>query len=262
MGLPVARFRVVITTCSLSLAMGPACVHALPISSKRLTTFGERRPSRVGGAFKIRLHCLRFNGSSHSSTMVVTPLRCPSASRCFQNHPSGKGHTRKGWHVATLWDLLPCVLLKGFHIGIVESTGRILTGIEVADQAVGLQVLDMLINLMERHLFICDTAPRRIPAIGDEDVDLPIATEQLRQLVFNELNLSWCHVEIAGVIAQRQDRIIDSHPKASFDKRVDVVAYNIDRGRCLPHACSCCLCRPNAEAIMMSGRKTTPRHVG
>src|SRR5260370_30629615 len=88
MGLLVARFRVVITTCSLSFAIGPGCLHALPISSKRLTTFGERRPSRVGGAFKIRLHCLRFSGSSHSSTIVVTALRCPSASRCFQNHPS------------------------------------------------------------------------------------------------------------------------------------------------------------------------------
>src|ERR1700731_1432046 len=48
-GLPVARFRVVITTCSLSFATGPACLHALPISSNRLTTLGERRPSRVGG---------------------------------------------------------------------------------------------------------------------------------------------------------------------------------------------------------------------
>src|SRR5580692_9291316 len=88
MGLPVARFRVVITTCSLSFVMGPVCLQALPISSKRLTTLGERRPSRVGGAFKIRLHCLLFSGSSHSSTMVVTALRCPSAFCCFQNHPS------------------------------------------------------------------------------------------------------------------------------------------------------------------------------
>jgi len=57
MGLPVARFRVVITTCSLSFAMGPGCFHALPISSSRLTTFGARRPSRVGGAFRIKLQC-------------------------------------------------------------------------------------------------------------------------------------------------------------------------------------------------------------
>src|SRR5258708_7919937 len=90
----------------------------------------------------------------------------------------GKSHTRKSRYVAALWDLLPGILLKGLHIGIVESARRILTGIEVADQAVGLQVLDMLVNLMERHLFICDTAPRSIPAIGDEDVNLSITTEQ------------------------------------------------------------------------------------
>ena len=96
----------------------------------------------------------------------------------------GKGRTGEGRHVATFWDLLPRILLKGLHIGVVESTGRILTGIEVADQAVGLQVLDMLINLVERHFFIRDAAPRRIPAIGDEDVDFAVAGEQLRQLIF------------------------------------------------------------------------------
>src|SRR5271170_7627907 len=174
----------------------------------------------------------------------------------------GKSHTRKGWNVATLWDLLPGILLKGLHIGIVESTRRILTGIEIADQAVRLQVLDMRINLMERHLFIRDTAPRSIPAIGDEDVDLSIANEQLRQLIFNELNLSRRHVEMADVIAQRQDRIVEPYPQASLAERVHVGAYNIDRRRCLPYACSCCLGWPDAEAIMMSGRKTTPRHVG
>src|SRR5260370_3611952 len=115
----------------------------------------------------------------------------------------GEGHTRKGRHVATLWDLLPCILLKGLHIGIVECTGRILTSIEVADQAVGLKLLDMPINFMKHHFFICDTAPRSVPAIGDEDVDLSIANEQLRQLIFNELHLSRCHIEVADVIAPR-----------------------------------------------------------
>src|SRR6266702_2237328 len=33
-------------------------------------------------------------------------------------------------HAATFWDLLPGVLLKSLHIGIVESARRILTGIE------------------------------------------------------------------------------------------------------------------------------------
>src|SRR5580698_11357966 len=88
MGLPVARFRVVMTTCSLSFVMGPGCFHALPISSSRCTTLGERSPSLVGGAFRIRLQCRRFSGSSHSSTTVVTDLRFPFASCRFQNHPS------------------------------------------------------------------------------------------------------------------------------------------------------------------------------
>src|SRR5271154_4288124 len=88
-----------------------------------------------------------------------------------------KGHTRQSRYVAALRDLLSGILLKRFHIGIVESARRILTGVEVANEAVGLQVLDVLIDLAERYLFIRDTAPWRVPAIGDEDVDLPIASE-------------------------------------------------------------------------------------
>src|SRR5258708_33916209 len=89
----------------------------------------------------------------------------------------GKGHTRKSRYVAALWDLLPRILLKGLHVGIVESARRVLTGVEVADQAVGLQVLDVLVNLMERHFFIGDATPRRIPAVGDEDVNPSIAAQ-------------------------------------------------------------------------------------
>src|SRR5258708_32550330 len=86
-----------------------------------------------------------------------------------------KGHTRKGRHVAVFRDLLSGILLKRLHIGVVESARRILTGVEVAEEAVGLQVLDVLIDFPERHLLIRDAAPRRIPSIGDEDVDLSIA---------------------------------------------------------------------------------------
>src|SRR6266436_4781138 len=89
----------------------------------------------------------------------------------------GKGRTGEGRHVATVWDLLTGILLKSLHIGIVESARRILTGIEIAEQAVGLQVLDMGVDLMERYLFISDAGPRRIPSIGDEDVDFSIAGE-------------------------------------------------------------------------------------
>src|ERR1700730_13208290 len=89
----------------------------------------------------------------------------------------GKGRTGEGRHVATFRDLLPGILLKGLHIGIVESARRILAGIEIADQAVGADASNVLIDLVEPHLFIRDATPRRIPAIGDEDVDFAIAGE-------------------------------------------------------------------------------------
>src|SRR6476646_6725282 len=130
MGLPVARLRVVITTCSLSFAMGPGCFHALPISSRRLTTFGARRPSRVGGAFRIRLQCLRFSGSSHSFTTVATGLRRPYASACFQNHPSVKVTHDSAGRVTVFGNLLSRVLFECLYIRIVEPTRRVLTGVK------------------------------------------------------------------------------------------------------------------------------------
>src|SRR6266481_3260815 len=116
-----------------------------------------------------------------------------------------EGHTRKGRHVTVHRDLLSGILLKRLHIGIVESARRILTGVEVAEQAVGLQTLDMLIDLRERYLFISNTAPRCIPSISDEDVDLSIAGEQFRQLISDELYLGRSDVEMADIVAQRQD---------------------------------------------------------
>ena len=177
MGLPVARLRVVMTGCSLSIATGPRCFHALPISSKKRTTLGERRPSCVGGAFKIRLHCLRFSGSSQSSTTVVTALRCPSASRCFQNHSSVRVTQDRAGTLLPSGTFCPAFLLESLHIGIIEPARRILTGIEITDQAVWLQVLDLFVNLLKRHLILRDAAPRSIPAVGDEDVDLAITSE-------------------------------------------------------------------------------------
>src|SRR5713226_8862391 len=136
-----------------------------------------------------RLKPLVHHGRHGLESSIRVPL-LPEPTIC-------KGHTRKGRYVAVLRNLLPGILLKRLHIGIVESARRILTGVEVTEQTIGLQVLDMLIDLLERHLLIRDAAPRRIPSIGDEDVDLSIAVEQLRQLIFDELYLGRSDVEMA-----------------------------------------------------------------
>src|SRR5260370_2423282 len=180
----------------------------------------------------------------------------------FPEPTARKGHTRKGRYVAVFRDLLSGILLKRLHIGIVESARRILTGVEIAEQAVGLQILDMLIDLRERYLFISNTAPRCIPSISNEDVDLSIAGEQFRQLISDELYLGRSDVEMADIVAQRQDRIIESHPQARPAERIHIGAHDVGRMRCLPHACRPRLCRPYAEPIWMPGRQPAPRHPG
>ena len=97
--------------------------------------------------------------------------------RLFPEPPIRKGHTGEGRKVTVLGNLLPRILFIRFDIGIVESAGRILTGVEVAEEAVGLETLDVLVDLVERDLFIRNAAPRSIPSISDEDVDLSIAGE-------------------------------------------------------------------------------------
>src|SRR5260370_8965295 len=87
-----------------------------------------------------------------------------------------KGYTRKGRHVAVFRDLLSGILLKRLHIGIIESARRILTGIEVAEQAVGLQILDMFIELPERYLCIRDPPPPRIPSTHHPDLHSSTST--------------------------------------------------------------------------------------
>src|SRR5580698_387220 len=96
--------------------------------------------------------------SCHRLEMAVDVL-------LFPEPPVRKCHTRQSWYIAALRDLLSGILLKRLHVGIVESARRILAGVEVADQAIGLQVLDVVIDLAERYLFIRDTAPWRVPAI-------------------------------------------------------------------------------------------------
>jgi len=71
-GLPVARFRVVITTCSRSFAMGPDV--STPCRSLPVGHNVWRKASFTGrGSIQNQLQCLRFSGSSHSSTTVVPP---------------------------------------------------------------------------------------------------------------------------------------------------------------------------------------------
>src|SRR5579859_2848669 len=173
-----------------------------------------------------------------------------------------QGDTRKGRHVAVFRDLLSGILLKRLHIGIVETARRILAGVQVAEQAVGLQPLDMLIYLAKRHLLIGNAAPRRIPSVSDEDVNFFIAGEQLRELIFDELYLGRSHVEMADIVAERQNRIVKTDPQAGLAERIYIGAHDVGRMRYLPHACRTRLCRPKAEAIVMPGRQAAPGHVG
>jgi hypothetical protein len=98
----------------------------------------------------------------------------------FPEPPIRQGYAGQTRQVIVLGNLLAGVLFECFYVGIVEPTRWVLTGVKVADKAIGLQALDVLIDLSERHLFIRNTAPRGIPSIGDEDVDIAIDAEQLR----------------------------------------------------------------------------------
>src|ERR1700752_1957845 len=112
----------------------------------------------------------------------------------------------------------------------------------------------MLIDLPKRHLLVCDAAPRRVPSVCDEDIDLSIAREQLCQLILDELYLGRSHVEMADIVAQRQNRIVKTHSQAGLAERIHVGANDVGRIRCPANACRLGFCREYSEAIMMPGR--------
>jgi hypothetical protein len=85
-----------------------------------------------------------------------------------------------------------------------SAARRILTCIEIARSGSRAGDSKVLIDLVKRHLFIRDATPRRIPPIGDEDVDFAIFCEQLRQLIFDELDLGRWDIEMTS---SRSDKI-------------------------------------------------------
>src|ERR1700741_5039915 len=116
----------------------------------------------------------------------------------------------------------------------------------------------MLIDLPKQHLLIRDAAPRRVPSVGDDDIDLSIARQQLCQLILDELYLRRSHVEMADIVAQRQNRIVKTPPQAGLAERIHVGANDVGRIRCPANACRLCFWRPYTEAILVAGRQTPP----
>jgi hypothetical protein len=86
---PSARFFVVTGIMyPLNAEAGPGCFQARPISCSLFTTFGARRPSRLGAALTINVQWFVFWGRSQSWTTRYVLLSSACMSFCFQNHPS------------------------------------------------------------------------------------------------------------------------------------------------------------------------------
>jgi hypothetical protein len=121
MGLPVARFRVVITRCSLSSAMGPGMLPSLPNLFQPAHNIGGQASLAIRGSIQNQIAVSTIqrlkplvHQSRHCLEMSVDVL-------LFPEPPVRKCHTRQSRYVAALWDLLSGILLKRLHVGIVES---------------------------------------------------------------------------------------------------------------------------------------------
>src|SRR6266436_6672794 len=106
------------------------------------------------------------------------------------------GECRK---IATLWHPLTGVLFVNFDVRVIETAGRIARSVEITDEAMRLQRLYVVVDRAERDLFIADTGPRRVPSVGDEDVNLTIVGEQFGELVLDELDLFRGDIEVPDI---------------------------------------------------------------
>mgnify|MGYP007056173052 CR=1 FL=1 len=97
--------------------------------------------------------------------------------------------------------LLPCALLIRLDVGVEECLAGVFGGIEVHDEAVGLQALDVVVDVRERDVVVADARPGGVPAVDDEGRDVAVVREKFLELGLDELR-------VLGLDVSRTDAVV------------------------------------------------------
>ena len=159
-------------------------------------------------------------------------------------------------------DALAGSLLVALDVGIEEGLARILGSIQVHHQTLGLQRLDVAVDVLEGYLIVRDAAPRGIPSVDDDGADATVAREELGQLVLYHLHvLRGYHVRTQTVV-HIEDGIVEVDFQPFGTESVGVFAHHVATQRTLHHVVVGGLGVPDAEAAVMLGGQTAVGHAG
>ena len=156
--------------------------------------------------------------------------------------------------------LLSCTLLIRLDVGVEECLARILGCIQVHNKTIGLQTLDVVVNLLERDFIVRYARPRSVPTIDDECRNIAIIGEKLFQLSLDELGMLRFDVPRTDAVVGVEDAEIQHHSKSFLAKSINILANHIDMSWRLKGIVVGRLRVPNAETTMMLSRETSIGH--
>ncbi len=132
----------------------------------------------------------------------------------FPEPAIGEGDAGLGGDGAIGWEVLACVLFERFDIGVVERGWGILAGVELGDNAVGLEFFDEGVDFVERDFGVRDSAPGGIPAIENEHCDFSVVGEKFGELIFDELDFFGCDIVVPDIVAEIKNAVVEANFEA------------------------------------------------
>jgi len=167
-----------------------------------------------------------------------------------------------GGNEAVGGDLLAGVLLVLADVGVVERGAWILAGVVVGDQTVGLELLDVIVDLAEGKLVVGDARPGGVPAVEDHGCDLAVVGEELGELCLDQLDLAGSDLIGPDIGAKIEDGEVEAGLESVAAERVDVGADDVvGEGRVFDAWAGGCG-GPETEAVVMLGGETAIGHAG
>ena|GEM_PF-4174857 len=162
----------------------------------------------------------------------------------------GRDRAFGGW-------VLTSVLLEGFDVTVVERGRGVLACVELGNDAVWLEFFHEGVYFVERDFGVGDPAPGGVPSIEYEHGDFAVVCEEFGELVFDELDFFGRDIEVADVVAEIEDAVVEAGLDVEVVARFDEFGDDID-GAVIDFGFG----GPDGEAVVMLGGEAGILHVG
>ena len=159
-------------------------------------------------------------------------------------------------------DALACALFVGLDVGVEEGLAGVFGSVEVHDEAVGLERLDVAVDVLEGDVVVGDAAPGGVPAVDDEGADGAVVGEQLGELVLDQLDVAGLDAVGAQTVVGVEDGVVEIDGKALGTEGVGILAHDVAAEGAVHDVIVGGLGVPDAEAAVVLGGEAAVGHVG